>query len=150
GTIWLLGANASKQLPESLVAETARLLRNSPHQDLRNRAMLAFPTPGKLDLKKLPELAVLAARKGDAARGRQLLAACVKNEMQCLKCHTVLSVGGQIGPYLSVIGEKASRENLLESILYPSKAVADQYVTWVIETKQGLTLSGLIVEETPQ
>src|SRR5262249_23585657 len=58
-------------------------------------------------------------------------------------------VGGYpaVGPDLSMIGKKASRENLFESILYPSKAIADQYVTWVIETDKGLFISGLIVEE---
>jgi putative heme-binding domain-containing protein len=60
------------------------------------------------------------------------------------------NAAGSIGPDLSVIGSKGSRENLFESILYPSKAIADQYVTWLIETKKGLSLSGLIVEETPQ
>ncbi len=150
GTLWLLSAHANKQLPEALDAETGRLLRNSPHQDLRNRALLAFPLKAKLDLKKLPEIATLATRKGNAARGKELLAASAKSDLQCLKCHTVQGVGGQIGPDLSAIGEKASRENLLESILYPSKAIADQFVTWIIETKQGLTLTGLIIEETPQ
>jgi putative heme-binding domain-containing protein len=47
-----------------------------------------------------------------------------------------------------MIGKKASRDNLFESILYPSKAIADQYVTWNIETKQGVTVSGLLIEET--
>ena len=65
-----------------------------------------------------------------------------------MKCHTVRGQGGQIGPDLSMIGKKASRENLFESILYPSKAIADQYVTWVIDTKKGQTLTGLIVSET--
>jgi putative heme-binding domain-containing protein len=74
----------------------------------------------------------------------------MKNDMQCAKCHMVRGQGGQIGPDLSMIGKKASRENLLESILLPSKAVADQYVNWQIETGKGLVLNGLIVEETPQ
>ena len=69
--------------------------------------------------------------------------------MQCLKCHTVRGVGGSIGPDLSMIGKKASRENLFESILYPSKAIADQYVNWNVETKKGVTVTGLLVEETP-
>jgi putative heme-binding domain-containing protein len=46
-----------------------------------------------------------------------------------------------------MIGKKASRENLIESILYPSKAIADQYISWNIETNRGLTISGLLVEE---
>jgi putative membrane-bound dehydrogenase-like protein len=148
GSQWLLELHARKALPADLVADAGRLLRNSPYVDLRNKALIAFPLPGRLDPKKLPPIAVLAARKGDAARGRQLLAASARNDLQCLKCHSVRGSGGQIGPDLSVIGKKASRENLFESILYPSKAVADQFLNWQIETTKGLSLSGLIVEET--
>ncbi len=148
GAIWLLDTHAKKQLPDPVVQDVARLLRNSPHQDLRNRALAAFPPPRKLDPKQLPEPAMLARRRGDEARGKQLLAASAKNDLQCLKCHTVQGTGGQIGPDLSAIGKKASRENLFESILLPSKAIADQYVTWVVETKQGLVLTGLVVEDT--
>ena len=126
----------------------ARLLRNSPYPDLRNRALNAFPPPSKLDPKKLPDIALLAKRRGDTVHGKQLIAASVNNDHQCLKCHTIQGVGGNVGPDLSVIGTKASRENLFESILYPSKAIADQYITWVVETKGGLVVTGLLVEET--
>jgi putative heme-binding domain-containing protein len=148
GVVWLLDLHARKELPEALKSDTARLLRNCPYQDLRNKALVAFPPPGRLDPKKLPPINVLVNRKGNVERGRQLLAASAKNDMQCLKCHSVRGSGGQIGPDLSVIGKKASRENLFESILYPSKAIADQYLNWQIETTKGLSLTGLIVEET--
>ncbi|MFO0928122.1 MAG: hypothetical protein U0736_13975 [Gemmataceae bacterium] len=59
-----------------------------------------------------------------------------------------VGAGRHVGPDLSMIGKKASRDNLFESILYPSKAIADQFVTWVVETNKGLVLQGLIVEET--
>jgi putative heme-binding domain-containing protein len=149
GTVWLLDLNEKGDLPADLKAETARLLRNSPYQDLRARVLIAFPPPGKIDPKKLPDIAKLVQRKGDALKGKRLFDASVNTDMACMKCHTVRGVGGAVGPDLSVIGKKASRENLFESILYPSKAIADQYFTWVIETKKGLSLSGLIVEETP-
>jgi putative heme-binding domain-containing protein len=149
GAAWLLEQEDKKQLPEAIRPGVARLLRNSPYQDLQNKALTLFPPPGKIDPKKLPPIPALAARRGDAERGKQLLAASAKNDMQCLKCHTVRGVGGQVGPDLSVIGKKASRENLFESILYPSKAIADQYVAWKVETTQGLSLTGLLVEETP-
>jgi putative heme-binding domain-containing protein len=150
GAVWLLDEEARKELPAAIKPAVARLLRNSPYQDLRNRALIAFPPPGKLDPKKLPAIDVVALRKGDPVRGKALLAASAKNDLQCLKCHTIRGVGGAVGPDLSVIGKKASRENLIESILYPSKAIADQYVTWVIETKAGLVLTGLLIEETPE
>jgi putative membrane-bound dehydrogenase-like protein len=148
GSIWLLEAHRKGKLPAEVAETAGQLLRNSPYQDLQNRALVAFPPPGKLNPKKLPPIAVLAARKGDARRGKKLLADSIKSPLQCLKCHTIRGVGGQVGPDLSVIGKKASRENLFESILYPSKAVADQYVTWQVETSKGLSLQGLIVEET--
>jgi putative membrane-bound dehydrogenase-like protein len=149
GTQWLLEMHDKKQLPAELAKGAGIVLRNSQYPDLRNKAMLAFPPPGKINPKKLPSIAVLATRRGDAGRGKAVLAASLKGETQCLKCHTIRGVGGQIGPDLSMIGKKGSRENLLESILYPSKAVADQYVNWNVETKKGLTITGLIVEEAP-
>jgi putative membrane-bound dehydrogenase-like protein len=149
GSQWLLDQHGHKALPADLVTDAGRLLRNSPYVDLRNRALIVFPPPAHIDPKKLPSLDHLLARQGDSKRGKELIAASIKNDMQCLKCHTISCVGGQIGPDLSVIGKKASKQGLIESILNPSKAVADQYVNWQIETAKGLTLSGLIVEETP-
>jgi putative membrane-bound dehydrogenase-like protein len=149
GSAWLLAAHGKKRLPKTVQADAGRLLRNSPYPDLRKKALIAFPPAGKLDPKKLPKIDVLAKLKGNPAKGKQLLAASVKNDMQCLKCHTIRGLGGQVGPDLSVIGKKASRENLFESILYPSKAIADQYLTWTIITKDGKSVSGLIIEETP-
>jgi putative membrane-bound dehydrogenase-like protein len=149
GSQWLLDQHARKALPEDLDADAGRLLRNSPYVDLRNKALIAFPPPRRLDPQKLPSIAHLLARQGDPKRGKELMAASIKNDLQCLKCHTVSGAGGQIGPDLTVIGKKASKQDLIESILNPSKAVADQFVNWQIETKKGLSLSGLIVEETP-
>jgi putative heme-binding domain-containing protein len=68
--------------------------------------------------------------------------------MQCLKCHKVNGTGGEIGPDLSAIGIKGSKENLFESLLEPSKAIADQHVSWAIETADGVTITGLLVKET--
>jgi putative membrane-bound dehydrogenase-like protein len=149
GTTWLLKAHKDRDLGDDLTPDLARLLRNSPYPDLRNQALIAFPPPGKLDPKRLPSLYAMLARKGNVEHGRQLILASLKSDLQCLKCHAIHGVGGAVGPELSVIGKKASRENLLESILYPSKAIADQFVTWVVETKAGLTLSGLLVEDVP-
>jgi len=148
GTEWLLDQGGKKQLSDDLRADVGRLLRNSPFGDLQERAMVVFAAP-RLDLKKLPAIASLMSRPGDPARGKQILAESQKNDLQCLKCHTIHAVGGNVGPDLSAIGKKASRENLFESILFPSKAIADQYLSWVIETQNGLQLTGLLVEETP-
>ncbi len=84
GAQWLLRLHEKKELPEKLVADVGRLLRNTPFQGLRNKAMILFPAPGRLDPKKLPPIAELAKRIGSAERGKQLLAASLKGEAQCL------------------------------------------------------------------
>ena len=148
GTQWLLDAKQKNELPEALSADAGKLLRNSPFQGERNKAVMLFPAPGKLNPKNLPSPAALAKRTGDAANGRKLMAASLVGESQCLKCHMVRGQGGQIGPDLSMIGKKGSRENLFESILVPSKAIADQYVSWAVATADGQAITGLLVGET--
>lgn len=150
GTLWLIAIKERGGFPDQFATEAGRLLRNSPFQGERNKAMILFPAPGKLDLTKLAPIAELAKRKGDAANGQAILAKSITSEVQCLKCHMVRGQGGQIGPDLSMIGKKGSRENLFESLLQPAKAVADQYVTWKIDTADGQSLNGLIVGETAQ
>jgi putative heme-binding domain-containing protein len=150
GAEWLLQTYQSKGLAEDLSADVARLLRNSPYKEVKKRAEGALPAPPKLDPKKLPSIQALLARKGDAARGQLIMERTFKNDAACLKCHTINKVGGAVGPELSVIGSKASRENLLESILYPSRAIADQYLQWVVETKDGQVIHGILIEETPE
>lgn len=149
GTQWLLDQAEKKKLPETLMADAGKLLRNSPYQGLRNRALLIFPPPGKLDPKKLPPISVLATRNGNADKGKQLMAESLRGETQCLKCHVVRGIGGNIGPDLSMIGKKASKENLFESILQPSKAIADQHVQWQIENASGQKIIGLLVDDGP-
>ncbi len=155
GSVWLLVGAPKLSLEEPLQREVARLLRNSPYPDLRNQALIAFANAGRKvpavnTPLSAPRLAELARLRGDPQRGWQLLSDSLHSDLQCLKCHTVRGIGGQVGPDLSMIGKKASKEDLLESIVNPSKAIADQYVTWQIETTQGLQLSGLIVEETAE
>ncbi|HQR42537.1 MAG TPA: HEAT repeat domain-containing protein, partial [Gemmatales bacterium] len=148
GTTWLLDQHSKKALPADLVAEAGRILRGSPHQDLRNKALLAFPIASKMNVAKLPAPSELAKKLGNPEHGKLLV--LTHKDLACTKCHGVQGFGGHIGPDLSMIGIKASRENLFESILNPDKAIADQFVQYTIETKAGVVMTGLVVEETAE
>jgi len=150
GTDWLLQLKDSGKFPKDVDAVAGRLLRNSGFEVQRAKAQRLFPAPGKLNPKNLPALAVLAKRDGDAGRGKLVWDASFAGAAQCAKCHTVRGVGGQVGPDLSMIGKKGGKENLLESILFPSKAIADQYVQSIVLTTADVTVTGLVVSDTPQ
>ncbi|HEY7313323.1 MAG TPA: HEAT repeat domain-containing protein [Gemmataceae bacterium] len=79
--------------------------------------------------------------RGDAERGRKLFAD-VKG-LACIKCHAVGGQGGQVGPDLAGIALRYKREDLMTSILEPSKVIAQGYETIVVETKKGQTLTGV-------
>jgi putative heme-binding domain-containing protein len=148
GTIWLLDTHQKGELPKDVVEQAGRLLRNSPFQGERNRALILFPAPGRLNPKNLPAISELAKRTGDAARGKAVWNASFAGAAQCSKCHMVRGVGGQVGPDLSMIGKKGGRENILESILQPSKAIADQFVQHSVTTNAEVTITGLLVGKT--
>jgi putative heme-binding domain-containing protein len=54
----------------------------------------------------------------------------------------------QVGPELTEIGNKLSREAFLESIMYPSAGNSHSYETYTVELKDGNVLSGLLVSQT--
>jgi putative membrane-bound dehydrogenase-like protein len=84
--------------------------------------------------------------RGDAERGRKLF--LDTKGLACVKCHAVSGNGGTVGPDLAGIGLKYKREDLMTSILEPSKTIAQGYETIVITTKKGQVLTGVFKGET--
>jgi putative heme-binding domain-containing protein len=82
---------------------------------------------------------------GDAERGRRAFFHVAGSG--CYKCHRVEGRGGNVGPDLSGIGSSRNREQLVNSILYPSREIAPQFATWNFELHSGKTVSGMIVRE---
>jgi putative membrane-bound dehydrogenase-like protein len=100
------------------------------------------------DKKFDPEAFRTYARKnqGEAARGAKLFADL--KGLACVKCHAVAGQGGQVGPDLAGIALKYKREELMTSILEPSKVIAQGYETIVITTMKGKTITGVFKGET--
>ena len=65
----------------------------------------------------------------------------------CVQCHRFAGEGGTVGPDLAGVGRRIALRDLLESILLPSKVIADEYATHDIETADGETISGRIERE---
>jgi putative membrane-bound dehydrogenase-like protein len=84
--------------------------------------------------------------KGDVERGRKLFMD-VKG-LACVKCHAIGGQGGLVGPDLAGIGLRYNREDLMTSVLEPSKVIAQGYETIVIETSKGVTLTGVFKGES--
>lgn len=82
--------------------------------------------------------------RGNRQRGEQIF--FQSSAAQCKSCHRVNGFGGALGPDLTQIGKKYERAALLETILDPSKAIAPEYVSYVLETEDGRLFAGFVVE----
>jgi putative heme-binding domain-containing protein len=65
----------------------------------------------------------------------------------CVQCHRFAGEGGSVGPDLTGVSRRLSPQDLLESIVLPSKVIAEGYATTEIETKSGEVISGHIERE---
>ena len=68
---------------------------------------------------------------------------------RCANCHVFGSIGLGGGPDLSTVTSRFRRRDILESIMYPSKVVSDQYTGVDVEMKDGEFYSGMVAGETP-
>ena len=69
-------------------------------------------------------------------------------EERCAICHRFGGIGTDVGPDLSTITSRFKKKDVLDSILWPSRVISDQYQAEMFELNDGKIVSGLIVRET--
>ncbi|MGV3763634.1 DUF7133 domain-containing protein [Parapedobacter sp.] len=82
---------------------------------------------------------------GDVRRGRRVF--FQHQQAQCMKCHAYDDRGGNAGPQLNGVADRLSREQLLESIIEPSKRIAPGYGIVMLVLNNGEQLSGIFQGE---
>ena len=139
----LLAAVEKKQVQPAEVdaARRQRLLQNADAA-VRRRAAKAFAGAVDPDRQKIIDgYRSVSSLKGDAAKGLELF------KKNCAVCHKFGDVGKEVGPDLAALTDK-STDALMVAILDPNRAVEARYVNYIAETKNGLTLSGVLTSET--
>ena len=66
---------------------------------------------------------------------------------QCIKCHSYDDFGGNAGPRLNGIGSKLSRNELLESLIDPSRRLAPGFGVVILDLKEDQKLAGILAAE---
>jgi len=140
---WLGHSPAVEALPAEALR---RALKNYPDEVREKAAALLKRLDVDTEKQKarLEELAPVLAG-GDPARGRDVF---YGKKVACSTCHTILSQGGRVGPDLSKIASIRTGRDLLEAVVFPSASFARGYEPYLIRTKDGAILDGLIARET--
>lgn len=94
----------------------------------------------------IPPINTLLRMRGDGKAGKLVF----ETKGECAKCHKVHGEGKDVGPDLSEIGSKLSRQDMYVAILNPSAAISHNYETFGLLTVDGTVITGLKVNETDE
>jgi putative heme-binding domain-containing protein len=103
---------------------------------------LTVKSHGQANRDQILQLAVNAPPGKNVAGGRALF------EKHCGTCHRFGPIGNDVGPDLTTVNSRFQKKDILESILFPSKTVSDQYQSEEIKTATA-TYNALLLRETP-
>jgi putative heme-binding domain-containing protein len=135
-----VGRGELKVQERELLLAAAAKLSPSPIRDLFDGYL---PTDGKgRRLGSSPRSKSISTLSGDVGRGEALFWSSAVN---CGSCHKIGERGTSVGPDLSTIGKARSKDDLLESMLEPSRRIEPNFASYVARTTEGRILTGLVV-----
>jgi len=146
GATAVLSLAEKRAFDETFAPALAAALTGSNFPDIREAGLKLFPPPAGKNDKPLPPVGELAKMKGNTGNGAKLFATTGK----CASCHVVNGQGKEVGPNLSEIGSKLSRQALFESIIYPSAGISHNFETYSAELADGTVFNGILVSQTDE
>jgi putative heme-binding domain-containing protein len=133
---------AGRVKPGDLDASRARQLLGHRQPEIRDRARKllqeTLPAERKQMLERYRASLSLA---GEPRRGREVF------HKNCATCHRVAGIGMDVGPDIADSRVKTP-EQFLTDILLPNQAIDSNYINYVVSTKSGKVLTGMIAAET--
>jgi putative heme-binding domain-containing protein len=126
----------------SIDAVNRKRLLEHRSEAVRERARGLFGDQGAGDRKSaLEEYRSALDLKGDRGRGREAF------RKACATCHQLEGEGHAVGPDLRV-AQGRTPEGLLTQILDPNRELLPVYTTYLVLTRDGRSITGIIASET--
>jgi putative membrane-bound dehydrogenase-like protein len=138
----LIDLAEAKKLPADAATIVAPSLRDSKDAGIAKKANELFPPPAS-DTRPLAPISQLAELRGDAANGKKLFGSVAT----CAQCHIVQAAGKNVGPDLSEIGDKLTREAMYVAIINPSAGISHNYEAYSALTSSDEVITGLLVSK---
>ena len=146
GQQYLIDLLTTGRIPKELMFVTGTALFASSDSDIVKSAKELIALPKTANAKPLPPVNELLQLLGDPMSGKIVF----DKNGTCIKCHKVGEAGKEVGPSLTEIGSKLSKEAMFISILDPSAGVSHNYETFAIALNSGNVLSGIVVSRSDE
>jgi putative heme-binding domain-containing protein len=140
--LFLKEIEAGNVKPGDVDAIRTRQLVNHSRAEIRDRArkLLRANLPAERQ-QVLEQYKTALTMASNAERGKAVF------QKNCATCHRVANIGVDVAPDIADTRTKTADQLLLD-ILNPNQAIDNNYVNYVITTKSGKVLTGIIAVET--
>ncbi len=142
GQKYLIGLAEAKTLPADAATVVAASLRSSRDEAIAKKALELFPSSASSG-RPLPPIDDLVQIRGNSGSGKKLF----ESVATCSQCHTVRGTGKNVGPDLSEIGDKLTKEAMLVAIINPSAGISHNYEAYSALTEDDQLVTGLLVSK---
>ena len=132
-TASVISADAAQKIKTYPDKRIAELLRKYCPQE-------RVPTTAEMQLQIEKYASMIRIGGGDPYEGRKLF------NMSCALCHKLFGQGAQIGPDLTPY-KRDDLETMLLNVVNPNAEIREGYETYLINTKDGRTLSGFLADK---
>lgn len=141
----LAGVERSIISPRDISATTRRSLANSEDKTIADNADKLL---GKYRASGADKVKLIAEKRAVVLNGT----ADLKNGLEvakrtCFVCHKMYGEGTDIGPDLTGVG-RSTLDALLHNVIDPNEVIGNGFETTEVETKDGTTYTGRVVEES--
>ena len=141
---WEQGGFAARNTPTATILESVLGL-DKKSGEVRPHLAVLLAEQTKSDEERNKALQAIADIKGgNLSNGRLVF------ERVCLNCHKVGGQGADLGPNMTQVGTRLPPLKLVESIIDPNAEVDPKYLSTLVITDDGKSITGLLVSETAQ
>jgi putative heme-binding domain-containing protein len=131
---------AAEHDADEKIAQIATRIVKQLNLDAEKNKKANSPLVESLSVEEV--IARVVSSKGNVSLGQSVF-----TKLECAKCHTVKADEPPKGPFLGTIANTYKRKELAESIMIPSKTLAQGFVTNLVVTDDGKQHIGFVVLE---
>ena len=128
----------AKKIPTEYIETALMILKRTWHGDIRNEVNKVIATAGGQTIN----IDNILKASGDQVAGKEVFGT------YCISCHVVKNTGIDFGPSLSLIGNKLSKQGLLNAVINPSEGIGFGYETQEITMKNGDVIQAIVTSKT--
>ncbi len=141
-TALLKAIEAGQIRPSVLTTAQTKFLRGHSDKSVHELAAKVFSSqPTSTRQQAIDSFLPAIDLTGDPIHGKKIY------EDRCISCHRLGGEGHALGPDLVTV-KNSGKEKMLVNILDPNREVRPDYIAYVVETKDGDSFIGIVVNET--